>query len=122
MRSSKIAFVLIALLVLFIAACAPVAPGGAAGDGGGAPVSCSEAEITEADGAYDLGGCVLRIAVENAYQPFNFIDTDSGEAVGYDYDIFAEICDRANCSPEFVETSWDAMVAVMGGRGRVRHL
>jgi polar amino acid transport system substrate-binding protein len=60
---------------------------------------------------------VLRIAVENAYQPFNFIDTESGEAVGYDYDIFNEICTRINCQPEYIETSWDAMVAVMGGEG-----
>jgi polar amino acid transport system substrate-binding protein len=59
----------------------------------------------------------LRIAVENAYQPFNFIDTETGEAVGYDYDIFNEICTRINCQPEFIETSWDAMVAVMGGEG-----
>ena len=71
----------------------------------------------ESDGAYDLGGCILRIAVENAYQPFNFIDTETGEAVGYDYDIFDEICTRINCTPEYVETSWDAMVAVMGGEG-----
>ncbi|MCB8917194.1 MAG: transporter substrate-binding domain-containing protein [Ardenticatenaceae bacterium] len=68
------------------------------------------------DGLTDLGGETIRIAVENAYNPFNFID-DSGEAVGYDYDIFAEICARLNCVPEFVETSWDAMVAVMGGSG-----
>ena len=50
-------------------------------------------------------------------QPFNFIDTETGEAIGYDYDIFAEICQRINCQPDFVETSWDAMVAVMGGEG-----
>jgi polar amino acid transport system substrate-binding protein len=64
----------------------------------------------------DLGGQEVRIAVENAYNPFNFINED-GEAVGYDYDIFAEICERLNCEPVFVETSWDAMVAIMGGEG-----
>lgn len=64
----------------------------------------------------DLGGREIRIAVENAYNPFNFINED-GEAVGYDYDIFAEICERLNCEPMYVETSWDAMVAIMGGEG-----
>ncbi|MFQ5401522.1 MAG: transporter substrate-binding domain-containing protein, partial [Anaerolineae bacterium] len=68
-------------------------------------------------GLPDLGGMEIRIAVENAYNPFNFIDATTGEAIGYDYDIFAEICSRLNCQANFVETSWDAMVAVMGGSG-----
>lgn len=80
------------------------------------PAEEEAAEETGEGGLVDLGGQEVRIAVENAYNPFNFID-ESGEAVGYDYDIFAEICDRLNCTPVFVETSWDAMVAVMGGSG-----
>ena len=102
----------LATLLLIAAACAPVtAPGEEASQ------PCSAIEVTQADGKYDLGGCTLRIAVENAYQPFNFIDTESGEAIGYDYDIFDAICQEVNCKPEYVETSWDAMVAVMGGEG-----
>ncbi|MGB3717295.1 MAG: transporter substrate-binding domain-containing protein, partial [Candidatus Promineifilaceae bacterium] len=54
---------------------------------------------------------------ENAYTPFNFYDPDTGVAIGYDYDLFREICERLECDVEFVETSWDAMVAVMGGSG-----
>lgn len=68
-------------------------------------------------GLPDLGGREVRIAVENAYNPFNYIDAETGEAIGYDYDIFREICSRLNCEPVFVETSWDAMLAVMGGEG-----
>ncbi|MDX1662427.1 MAG: transporter substrate-binding domain-containing protein [Candidatus Promineifilaceae bacterium] len=64
----------------------------------------------------DLGGQEVRIAVENAYNPFNFIN-EEGEAVGYDYDLFRDMCERLNCEPVFVETSWDAMVAIMGGAG-----
>ncbi len=103
---------LVAIVVLIMAACAPVQSPGSA-----AVVPCNEFEVAEGDSGYDLGGCSLRIAVENAYQPFNFIDTETGEGVGYDYDIFDEICTRINCAPEYVETSWDAMVAVMGGEG-----
>lgn len=118
MKHNRLFLVLIALVVLALAACAPIAvEDGAMSDGGGEPVSCAEAEIAETDDGVDMGGCILRVAVENAYQPFNYIDTETGEAIGYDYDIFAEICSRANCAPEFVETSWDAMVAVMGGEG-----
>ncbi len=116
MNSRKLFLVLVGVLALLaFAACAPISETGAGGEA--APVSCADATITETDGQYDMGGCILRIAVENAYQPFNYIDTDTGEAVGYDYDIFNEMCTRLNCQPEFIETSWDAMVAVMGGEG-----
>ena len=116
MNSRKLFLILVGVLALVaFAACAPVSDTGAGGEA--APVSCADATITETDGQIDMGGCILRIAVENAYQPFNYIDTDSGEAVGYDYDIFNEMCGRLNCQPEFIETSWDAMVAVMGGEG-----
>lgn len=102
----------IAMTVLILGACQSVqTPGQASSE----PVTCNLAEITESDGVPSLNGCVLRIAVENAYQPFNFIDTETGEAIGYDYDIFAEVCSRVSCEPEFIEASWDAMVAVMGG-------
>ena len=74
-------------------------------------------EVAEEPTAEGLGGAELLIAVENAYVPFNYIDPDTGDTIGYDYDIFAEICERLNCTPVFVETSWDAMVAVMGGQG-----
>lgn len=73
---------------------------------------------TSADGLPDLGGREILIAVENAYNPFNFIDEATGEAVGYDYDLFAEACKRLNCTPTFVQTSWDTIVAVMGGTGQ----
>lgn len=108
---------LAAVAVLVLGACTAVQTPGATGEAGGDPVQCNRAEITETDGAPSLNGCVLRVAVENAYQPFNYIDPDSGEAVGYDYDIFAEVCTRIDCQVEYIETSWDAMVAVMGGEG-----
>jgi polar amino acid transport system substrate-binding protein len=68
-------------------------------------------------GGDDLSGEEIRVAVENAYTPFNFYDPVTGEAIGYDYDLFDEVCERLECEIEFVETSWDAMVAVMGGTG-----
>ena len=69
-------------------------------------------------GLPDLGGREIRIAVENAYNPFNFIDETTGKGVGYDYDLFTDACTRLNCKPTFVQTSWDTIVAVMGGTGQ----
>lgn len=83
--------------------------------------AATEAPATSApnaSGLPDLGGREIRIAVENAYNPFNFIDEATGKAVGYDYDLFEEACKRLNCKPTFVQTSWDSIVAVMGGTGQ----
>ncbi len=64
----------------------------------------------------DLGGRAVTVAVENAYMPFNVIDEETGEAVGWDYDTLGLICELVNCVPEFVETSWEGMiVAVSNG-------
>ena len=64
----------------------------------------------------DLGGRTITIAVENAYMPFNVIDEETGEAVGWDYDTLGAICELLNCVPEYVETSWEGMiVAVSNG-------
>ena len=68
------------------------------------------------DALPDLGGRVVTVAVENAYIPFNFIDDETGEADGWDYDALAEICARLNCVPEYIEQSWEGMiVAVSNG-------
>lgn len=58
---------------------------------------------------YDLGGREIRVAVENAYPPFNFIDETTGEPAGWDYDAVAAICEVINCTPVFVEAAWDGI-------------
>jgi len=57
----------------------------------------------------DLGGREVRIAVENAYPPFNYIYEATGEGTGWDYDAWTEICQRINCKPVFVETAWEGI-------------
>lgn len=61
----------------------------------------------------DLGGKAITVSVENAYPPFNSIDTATGKGVGWDYDALAEICKRLNCKPEFKEIAWDGMLAAL---------
>jgi polar amino acid transport system substrate-binding protein len=111
MKSLKFASSLL-VAAIAIAACQPAATP--------APteVPAEPTAAPETGGLPDLGGRTIVIAVENAYQPFNFIDEATGEGVGYDYDFFKEACQRLNCTPEFVTTSWDAIVAVMAGEGQ----
>ena len=53
---------------------------------GGTPATQAPATTDEpaTTGLPDLGGREILIAVENAYNPFNFIDETTGEGVGYD--------------------------------------
>jgi polar amino acid transport system substrate-binding protein len=53
------------------------------------------------------------VGVENAYLPFNFID-DAGVGVGFDYDIWNEICSRLGCTAEFAEAGWPAVITETG--------
>ena len=65
----------------------------------------------------DLEGEEITVAVENAYLPFNFIDPETGEPAGWDYDAVNEICERINCTPVYEEAAWDGMiVAVSNGQ------
>ncbi len=61
----------------------------------------------------DLGGRTITVAVENAYLPFNYILLDTGEPGGWDYDFLEEACSRLNCELDFIEFTWDPMIAAV---------
>jgi polar amino acid transport system substrate-binding protein len=61
----------------------------------------------------DLGGKKITVAVENAYPPFNTIDQNTNQGVGWDYDSVKEICKRLNCTPEFKQAAWDGIFPAM---------
>ncbi len=65
------------------------------------------------DALPDLGGRVVTVAVENAYPPFNVLNEETGEGEGWDYDTLGEICARLNCVPEYIETSWEVLIAAV---------
>jgi polar amino acid transport system substrate-binding protein len=92
-------FALGAVLALVVAACAT--PGGEAVTDG----------TTEA-GLPDLGGRTVTVGVENAYLPFNYIPKGATEGQGWDYDVWRAICDLLNCTPEFVESAWPAVIDI----------
>ena len=72
--------------------------------------AAAPAEVTT-----DLGGREVSIMVENAYPPFNFIDEATGDAVGWDYDVWRAICDELNCTPVFVEAAWPPFEMMAAG-------
>lgn len=72
---------------------------------------------TAAAAIVDLNCREVTVAIENAYLPFNYIDENTGEAGGWDYDVWDEICTRLHCKPVYVEAAWEGMIqAVADGQ------
>jgi polar amino acid transport system substrate-binding protein len=71
--------------------------------------ACAAPAPTPAPAAADLKGKEVKVAVENAYPPFNFIDKKTNKGTGWDYDAWTEICKRLNCKATFVEAAWDGI-------------
>ena len=61
--------------------------------------------------AADLGGRVLNIGSYTTYPPHEFIE--DGVVKGFDVDVVAEICERINCTPNWVTTAWDGIFAAL---------
>ena len=92
--SKKTVFLALTVLMLLLAAC------------GGANDAADDVEEAAADTTIvcgdvdpgdlpDLGGQEIRMAVENAYPPFNLLN-DEGEGIGWDYDMGRALCDMLN--------------------------
>ncbi len=65
----------------------------------------------------DSDGAELTIAVENAYLPFNYLDPDTGDPTGWDYEVLDEICERIGCTPVFENFPWEPTIqAVADGQ------
>src|SRR3990170_8052295 len=95
---------LLVLAALALAACTPAAATEAPGG-------------TGTEGMPDLGGREVTVAVENAYLPFNYIDPESGEPAGWDYEVWNEMCRLLNCVPVYTEAAWEGMIqAVSDGQ------
>ncbi len=107
-------FVLFAVLILSLALVA-------CGGGGTEPPAETDGSGSDAGsettGLPDLGGREITVAVENAYLPFNYIDPNTGEPAGWDYDAINAICELLNCTPVYVEAAWEGMIqAVADGQ------
>jgi polar amino acid transport system substrate-binding protein len=68
-----------------------------------------------AEGAIvDLECREVTVAIENAYLPFNYVDLETGEPGGWDYDVWDEICIRLHCKPVYIEAAWEGMIQAVG--------
>jgi polar amino acid transport system substrate-binding protein len=104
MRNFARIFAYLLLAALILGACSPPStPAPAATEEPAAPVG----ELP------DLGGQKVAVAVENAYPPFNMIDSKTNQPKGWDYDSVTEICKRLNCTPEFIQAAWDGIFPAM---------
>lgn len=98
MKNTKVVLaIVLALCIIVLSAC-----------GGTKPASGCLG--TAKDAIVDLDCREIKIAVENAYLPFNYISATTGEAGGWDYDAWNEICTRLHCTPVYVESAWDGMI------------
>ncbi len=118
-------FTLFLVSMLALAACAPVAvPLPGAPDNEAAPAASTTTVTTAASASStvrpnvvynlpDLAGRTVVAVTANDFTPFQYLDPQTGEAVGYEYDLMAEICSRLNCTIEWQNSSWDAMIAAV---------
>jgi len=98
----RISLFVLLVATMMLAACGPSEPKveGCLGTGEDALVDLECREIT--------------VAIENAYLPFNYIEIETGEPGGWDYDAWNEICTRLHCKPVYTEAAWEGMIQAVG--------
>ena len=55
----------------------------------------------------------LRIATDATWPPFEYVDEESKEIVGFDIDLMKAIAEDQGLEIEFINTNWDALLAGM---------
>jgi polar amino acid transport system substrate-binding protein len=53
---------------------------------------------------------VIRVAMEGAYPPFNFIDPASNELQGFEADLLKSLCEAMQARCEIVQHEWDGII------------
>lgn len=82
----------------------------------GSAEASAEATGTSGGALPDLGGREVKVAVENAYPPFNYINPSTNQGEGWDYEAWNEICRLLNCKPVFQEASWEGMIQAVANK------
>lgn len=118
-RSSRLTvWIVLALLVLAAAGCVQ-APAPAASDAAGVQESARSreagppADVAAVYDLPDLGGRTVVAVTANDYIPLNYVDPQSGQAEGLEYDAVNEICRRLNCVVDWQVAAWDTMIAAV---------
>lgn len=117
--SQRLILPLFVVLALLLGACVPVQqPSG----GENAPTP-APAEAAAPSGANpnanvvydlpDLQGRTVVAATADDFTPFQYVEPQSGKAVGYEYDMVNEICRRLNCLVDWQHSAWEGMIAAI---------
>ncbi len=77
------------------------------------PAPVEEAGVAKTLRLPDLAGLPVVAVTGNDYTPLNFVDPQTGKAVGWEYDAVNEICRRLNCTVDWQVTAWDTMIAAV---------
>ena len=100
MKRFTLVFSILVIASIMLAAC-------------GTPAATQSSGGSHTAGLPDLSGKTITVAVENAYPPFNYLDATTNKGMGWDYDVFTEICKRLNCVADFKQAAWDGIFAAM---------
>jgi len=57
------------------------------------------------------GEAKIRVATDATWPPFEYIDEDTMEIVGFDIDLFTAIAEAADLNVEFLNVAWDPLLA-----------
>ncbi|WP_169085854.1 amino acid ABC transporter substrate-binding protein [Paenibacillus sp. PL91] len=103
---------LMVLTVLLLAACGAKKDNNNEGTQDPAASPTEEASNLPGQAAWDAikASGKLRIGTEGTYAPFTFHD-ESGKLTGFDVEIAEAITERLGLKAEFIETSWDSIIA-----------
>jgi len=55
----------------------------------------------------------IRVATDATWPPFEYVDTETEEIVGFDIDLFDAIAERADLDVEYVNVAWEPLLAGM---------
>jgi polar amino acid transport system substrate-binding protein len=57
------------------------------------------------------GEAKIRVATDATWPPFEYVDEDTMEIVGFDIDLFTAIAEAADLKVEFLNVAWDPLLA-----------
>lgn len=108
MRKKLLLALLFSIILVIAAAC------GASDDSSPDETTNDNAEESEESGNDDGDKDVYTVATDNAYAPFEFIDDDTGELVGFDVELIKALADEAGIEIEIEQLEFDGIVAGVG--------
>jgi len=59
------------------------------------------------------GSSALTVATDATWPPFEYVDTDTNEIVGFDIDVITMIAEKADLDIEIINVGWDPLLAGM---------